>query len=219
MRVNHSCRRVGNRLGDLRSWKVHAESRALGDLGLDFHHPAGLRCNPVDGGHAEARALAWFLGGEERLEQASFDFRGHAGPRVDDLENYVRSRPRVGVRLRIALIEFDIGSLDRQLTACRHRISCIDREIHDDLLDLATIGFDFRQLGLENERDCDIRTDQAAEHSLKVAHDTIQVEQFRFDDLLATKGKELARKVCSPDTCLLNLREFFMRGVTRRRPS
>src|SRR3982751_2207928 len=49
-------------------WQVNLERRALAHLAIDPYVAVALLDYAVDGGQAQSRSLAQFLGGEERLE-------------------------------------------------------------------------------------------------------------------------------------------------------
>ena len=50
------------------------------------------------------------------------------------------------MRSGVVRVQLDVGGLDGQLAALRHRVAGVDRQVHDDLLDLAGIGFDRAEL-------------------------------------------------------------------------
>src|ERR1019366_6687679 len=76
-----ACR--GGGLGSLDdTGEVDPELRADVRRGIDLDPSLVLLHDPVDGGEAEARALAQFLRGEERIEDPGQDLRGHAGAGV-----------------------------------------------------------------------------------------------------------------------------------------
>jgi hypothetical protein len=64
---------------------------------------------------------------------------------------------------RICFVEFGIGSLQHQLAASGHCIPRIDREIHDDLLDLPGIGEHRAEILRRSEDDLNILSDQTAQ--------------------------------------------------------
>ena len=55
-------------------------------------------------------------------------------------EHHVGTRRHREVRRRVVLVELDVGGLDRQRAAVRHGVARVDREVHDDLLDLPAVG-------------------------------------------------------------------------------
>ena len=66
----------------------------------------------------------------------------HADAGVADAEQDVRARRDVAVRWRVALVELDVGGLDREPAAARHRVARVGGEVEDHLLDLRAVGLD-----------------------------------------------------------------------------
>ena len=105
-----------------------------------------------DGREAEARALAGFLGREERLEHARARRAVHADAGVGDREHHVRAGRDAKVRGSEFGIELDVGGLDRQRSTVGHRVARVDDEVHHDLLDLSGVREDRRRDRLLRER-------------------------------------------------------------------
>ena len=103
----------------------------------------------VDGGEAEAGALSDFLGGEERLENVRERLRGHAGAGVGHGEHDVATGLGARMFAAVELVELAIACFDLQLAAVGHGVARVDGEVHDDLLDLALIGFDAAERRIE----------------------------------------------------------------------
>ena len=60
----------------------------------------------------------------------------------------------------VVRVERDVGGLDGQLSAVRHGVAGIDRQVHDDLLDLSGIGFDRADVRARNHDQIDVFADQ-----------------------------------------------------------
>ena len=86
----------------------------------------------------------------------------HAHSGIRDGEHRVGPGHGPEVRLRVGLIEVDIGGFDRQRAALRHRIAGIHREIHDHLLELIGIGADVPEIGREHGNERNVLTNEAA---------------------------------------------------------
>ena len=76
--------------------------------------------------------------------------------------------------------------------------------VEDDLFQLPAIGLDRRQVGPEGQHDLHVFPDEPSQQGLHAGHNLIQVEQRRFNDLLAAERQELAREPRGTQTCLLN---------------
>ena len=78
------------------------------------------------------------------------------------------------------------------LPPCGHRIAGIDRQVHDDLLDLAGIGLDRAKVRARDHDQIDVFADQAGEHLQVFRDDAVQVEHLGCEHLLAAEGQQLA---------------------------
>ena len=131
----------------------------------------------VDHGKAEPGTLRSF-GAEERFEDAALGFGVHSYPGVADGEHYIFARLGRRMRASIAFVERDIRSFNGELAAARHRIAGIDRQVHDDLLDLARISLGRAQVGSRHHHQFDILADQAGKHSEVFRDHRIQIENL-----------------------------------------
>ena len=64
----------------------------------------------------------------------------HPDAGIGDGEHHVGARRDPEVLCARRLVEFDVGGLDCELAALRHRVPRVHDQVHDDLLDLARIG-------------------------------------------------------------------------------
>ena len=115
-------------------------------------------------------------------------FRVHAHSGVPDGQHDVFPRDYWSVQASILLIERDVRGLDGELTAVRHGIPCIHREVHNYLLDLTRIGFHRANLPTIQGQ-INILTDYAGEHLEVLGDDGIQIHYFGRQQLLAAEGK------------------------------
>jgi len=111
-------------------------------LAVDPDIAAGLFHDPVHGGEAQAGSLTKLLGGEERLEDMRLRFGIHPATGIAHGQHHKTPRQGAAVAATVIRIEFDVGCLDYQLAPVEHRIPSVDRQVHDDLLDLSRVGFD-----------------------------------------------------------------------------
>ena len=133
---------------------------------VDLDVAAGVGDDAVDGGEAEAGALARLLRREERLEGARRDLAAMPAPVVGDGDP--RRRPVAP------------GHGDRQRPAVGHRVARVDGEVDEHLLELGAVGED-RQAAPGPTRDPqrDALAERAVEQALEVAHERADVERPR----------------------------------------
>src|ERR1043166_1123147 len=125
---------------DLRSGgQIYFELTALARLALHFNEPV---MPPNDAQHrrqAQTGAFAWFLGGEERLENSLDHASGNSSPGIHDLNEHIGSGLGFGILGR-GLVEPEVLGFQSQLAALRHGIAGVDAQIEQDLVQLGNIG-------------------------------------------------------------------------------
>ncbi len=99
-----------------------------------------------------------------------------------------------------------VDRFNRDAPAVRHRIPRVHREVQDDLFDLRAIGFHGTQIASERGLHEDVLADKAVQHLLDGAHDGIQVEDDRLDDLAAAERQQLPRQLRRGLARLLNFK-------------
>ena len=105
----------------------------------------------------------------------------------------------------VTLVHVDVGCLDAQPTSVRHRVTRVDGEIHDDLLELTRVHFHGSEGGGEGRGQGDVFSQQPCEHLLGAGHDRIDVEDARLEDLLATEREQLPGQRTRPHGGLADL--------------
>src|SRR3546814_9195321 len=68
--------------------------------------------------------------------------------------------------------------------------SDLDREVDDDLLELALVGLDHAEVAAMAHLQLDVLADEAAQQVRQLGQDVGQVQQARLQGLLARKGKK-----------------------------
>src|SRR5512134_3639357 len=100
-----------------------------------------VRDNAIDHGKSHARTFAQFFGCKERLEDAVPDIIRHAEAGIrDPHHDFVRYAGWRWTRHAAGDVAPDEG-FDDKVTAVRHRITGIKTQVHNDLLDLASVAF------------------------------------------------------------------------------
>ena len=127
-----------------------------------------------------------------------FRFGIHADAAVADCEHDVFAGRRGGMKAGITLIECDVGSFDGELAAMRHGVAGVDRQVHDDLLDLSWIGLDCAEIRAGSHDQINVLADDASEHFQIFADQRIQVENSRHQHLFAAEGEKLTGQSSGP---------------------
>ena len=174
--------------------QIHLERCPVPELAVNPDVPATLLDDAVHRREPQASTLAPFFGREERLEQTASGGFVDSGARVADGQHHVGSRANGDMALRVRLVERDIGRLDGQQTASRHRIAPVHHQVHDHLFDLRRIGPHRRKTRRRHGSKLDVLSDHAAQHLREIADDGVEVDGNRLHHLLAPERQELPRE-------------------------
>ncbi len=99
---------------------------------------------------------------------------------------------RLDMLVGIDFVDHSVPGLDRQPSAVEHRIARIDREIDDDLPELAGVDFDPAEVGGGKRDQLDIFADQPAQQPVHLEDQVVEHQDAGFDDLPAGEGQQLA---------------------------
>ena len=138
------------------------------------------RDDALDGGEAETRATALFLGGEARIEDPGLHRLAHPAPGVD------HRQPHAVVGLA--------RGFNRQASARGHRVPGVDGEVQDDTLDLRRVGVDRPHRRRQHRHQLDPRSEQAAEQGGHRANRPVEVNPGQRRGPVAVGRGELPRQ-------------------------
>ena len=122
--------------------------------------------------------MADVLGRVERLERAGEHVAGHARAGVGDADRHILPRLHVGLRRRVALVEIDVGGLDRQLAALGHGVAGVDGKIENADLELGRIGVHPPHAAGEHGFDDDLLAERAPEKVGHAADEATEIDGF-----------------------------------------
>src|SRR5580658_5413126 len=110
-------------LGDaLGSRQINMESGAASYFALHHDVSAALLHDAVHGGEAEAGALTFLLGGEERLENSRLGLLVHAAAGVADGKQNVVAGTDESLAAAMILVDENVFRFDRELSAVGHGV-------------------------------------------------------------------------------------------------
>ena len=167
---------------------------------------SALLHDPVNGRQAKAGSFAFLFGRKERFEDLLPHVFVHAGAGVADRQHNVGAGKNTDMRARIFPVQLSVRSFDRQFAALRHRISGVDDQVNQHLLNLAGICFDALQIGRQFRAELNIFANQSLQHLVHVGDYVVQTERQRLQNLLASKGQQLPRQV---RRAIAGLLDFF----------
>src|ERR1700676_833832 len=186
--------------------QINVESSAYSGFTGDLDISVTLLNDSVNHRQTQASPFALFLRGEKRLEDASFGARVHSAAGVRDFQqNIVAHVYGEWIAPDKLLIHVEVRSGERQLAPLRHGVPCIDREVEDNLFDLAFVRPDPCQPSIKISSEFDVFADQALQHLPHVLDHGIQIENLWIQNLLTAESKKLARKRCGTVTGFQNL--------------
>ena len=123
-------------------WEVDLKRRTFPRFAIAPNVPIALLDNSVDGSQTQPCAIPPLLGREEGLEYPGLGWMVHATAIVTHGKHHISPGGDRYMGSRIILIKIDVLRLEDELAPQRHRISCIDDEVHHDLLDLSRVSLD-----------------------------------------------------------------------------
>ncbi len=180
-----------------RRGQVDPERRSLAGLRLDGDVAARLADDAVAGREPEPCPLADLLGRVEGVEGVAPDLVAHPEPRVRHREH--GDPARVGdVQPGGQVRPIEPRRAEQQRAAIGHRIACVDRQVHEDLLDLGAVHAHAPGSRIEARHDRDALAEEALEHRLDAEHDRVEVHVGRREHGLAREPQELACELGGP---------------------
>ena len=97
----------------------------------------------------------------------------------------------------------------------RHRVAGVDRQIDDDLLELARIGADRPEVAAVLDDQLDVLAEQPLQQMGHLRHNVGKLEHLRAQGLLAREGKQLSGKARSAVRIRLDLLDVVIVAVAR----
>src|SRR5262249_56247091 len=91
-------------------------------------------------GETERAAFSFFFRREERFEYVRLGLAVHPTPCIAHRQLYIGAGNQRAEMMDGAAGKFNLGSFNRENSSFRHRVSCIDDEIHENLLKLCLVG-------------------------------------------------------------------------------
>ncbi len=177
--------------GGAEARQIDLERGAFAGFAVQPDVAFALLDDAVHRGQSEPGALQ-SLGGVEGLEDVGLGIGVHAHAGVADGEHDVVAGLHRGMEAGVVGVEGDVGGLDGQLPAVRHGIAGVDRQVHDDLLDLSGIGLDRADVRARHHDQIDVFADQPGQHFHVFRDHAVQVNDLGSQHLLAAEGQQLA---------------------------
>ena len=167
------------------------------------------------GGQSQTRAFALFFGGKKRFKDVLFDFVSHAHAGVADTDHDIVAGSNE-VPARIVFVKGHVGRADGQGAAIGHRITGVDNQVQQHLLDLAGIGFDLAQVGRGLRHQFDVLANQAAQHLVQIDDQFVQIDPAGLNDLPTGESQQLTGEVRRALGTLLDALEIGPQGGVGR---
>ena len=104
----------------------------------------------------------------------------------------VRTGLCFGIACAKSVVDFDSPRGERDLPAIGHRVTRVEREVHDDLIDVARVGKNRGKLWSELHVESDVLADKPAQHGNGLLDNFIERDRSPLNDLLAAVGEKLA---------------------------
>src|ERR1035441_8223970 len=142
----------------------YLERRALTDLAGDFDPTRMLLHDAMDRGKPQAGAFAHVLGRVEWVEDTAKNLRTHPAAAVRTRQANKLPRARLEPAPGTRLVEHRKAGRNTDGSAVRHSIPGIQRQVNDDLLHIAFVRADGRQVGGAVQAQLVRLADESPEH-------------------------------------------------------
>src|SRR5690348_2622822 len=185
---------------------MHAEQTSMPRLAVNVDESAVLLDDTIRRRQPHPATLAAVLRRKERLEDAFASFRIHAHSSVADGQDGISARRHVGIESAIGFVELGHLRLNSEPAAVRHGIAGVQTQIHEHLLDLRWISFQWVQVRAYNVK-LDILAKHFVEKTGYAAHYGIQIDGSGLQHLSPRECQQFPRKVCRTLCLLANFRE------------
>ncbi len=130
-----------------------------------------------------------------------------------DLDHHVAARRHDLHAALDRLLGDDVLGPDAQAPAVRHGVARVDREVDDDLLELALVDAHRLQVAAMHHGELDVLADQPAQQVRDFRQHVGHLQHARLQGLLAREGEQLAHQVGGAVGVLLDLHDVGERLV------
>ena len=174
---------------------------------FDGDKPTMVFYDAICRGQAQAGSTAHRLGREERFEDAAAGGGIHADTRVGDRDFNVAAGAKPICR-NGRRIEVDVGCLNSEDAAAGHGLPGVDVYVQQHLFDLAAVGLDGPEIGLQFFPD-DNPFLHATEHAVFIPYHRTQIKRFDFVLAPAREPEQLPRQIRGASDVLFDSLEIF----------
>ena len=122
----------------------------------------------------------------------------HPRARVTDRQPHVFPRLGVHGELRIGLVQHHVGRLQRHRAPAGHRITGVQRQVHDHLVHLSRIGPQRPEIVGQRRAQLDLLANDPFQHGAQFGDDHIQVQHPRFRDIPPAEAEQLLGQAGCP---------------------
>jgi len=175
--------------------QVNFKNAAPGGFAVHIDEAVVLLDDAVNGGEPQPRSFSDLLGREERFENMGKVSGGDAGACVAHHEADVGAGGRIRMGETVRPVDHDVGGFERELSARRHRVARVHRQIDQNLFDLRRIDFHRPETRFREDVERNVFTDQAAERRFHVSDQVVEVDDLRLNHLFAGEGQKLRGQI------------------------
>src|SRR5687767_7043194 len=120
--------------------KIDVERAALSDFAFDLNPSLMLLYDAIHGSQSQPGAFPDFLGRKKRVENMGDIFRGNAAASVNHAQTHVKASPKFWIQTSVCVFYGFESCSDRKASTLGHGVACINREVHEDLIDHPAVG-------------------------------------------------------------------------------
>ena len=194
------------------------ECGAAPDLGDRVDEPPELLHDAIAGRQTQPGALAFRLGGEERLEDLLEDFRRNAAAVINDFNQHIVAVSDVNETILARRSSIRPRGPDQQAPATAlldHGVARIGAKIGHHRFQLALVGANARQVAAVDDVQLDALIDDVAQQRVVVRQRIGDVEDFGNERLLAREGQHGPDQLRATRCKLVDRLELVKGGIAR----
>ena len=190
--------------------QINPGSGAFSFFAVDDNMAAALVYDAITRSQTEPAMIV--LGCEERLEQTRFGFVVHSAAGIDNADDDVRARNTLAAQKWWMILgrQIDNRCFHCKPAAFWHGIARVDREVENDLSDLAGIDPDVNAflLVMQMARNRNIFAEQSEQRSLEIRDERIDFDDLRFERPFAAERQQMPGQIGGAAGGFANLGEM-----------
>ena len=172
--------------------QVQLDRGAATGFAVDLHMAAGLAHEAIHHRQSQAAALAFRLGGKERVEGLRHDFGRHAGAGVADGDHHVLAGRQFRVVPCVVVVEHGVAYLDGELAHAVHGVARVDAQVEHRVFHLGGIDQRVPQAARDHGFHLDLLAQATPQHVFHAGDEAADAHHARIERLAPAERQQVA---------------------------